>query len=170
MRVLYHNRSPVIDQLERECNASYVSLEALLAQSDQLILALPFSAATHHVIGAAELAKMKPTATLVNIARGGVLDDVALADALLSGRLAAAGLDVYENEPELASSLLSCRNIVMTPHIASASAATRQAMVALAVENLTAALGCGPHAGRPSDLINAEVRHRRTVFTNGIDQ
>ncbi|WP_425545132.1 NAD(P)-dependent oxidoreductase [Dokdonella soli] len=100
---------------------------------------------------------MKASATLINVARGGIVDDAALADALANGRLAAAGLDVYENEPNLPPALLACRNIVLTPHIASASTATRRAMVALAVDNLVAALGAGPLAGRPPNPINADA-------------
>jgi len=88
------------------------------------------------MVGAVELARMKPTATLTNIARGGVVDDVALAAALRSGRLAAAGLDVFEGEPRVHADLLACDNAVLTPHIASSTLPTRRAMVALAVQNL----------------------------------
>jgi len=154
MRVLYHNRSRLADALERACNARSVERDELLAASDHLVLTLPYSAQSHHAIGTAEIGRMKPTATLVNVARGGIVDDSALADALANGRLGAAGLDVYENEPAVHPALLACRNIVLTPHIASASVATRRAMVALAVENLTAALGCGPRAGDPPNVIN----------------
>ena len=119
-----------------------------------MILVLPYSAQVHHLVDAAALAKMKPTATLVNIARGGIVDEVALADALSNGRLAAAGLDVYEGEPAVRPELLALRNVVLTPHIASASLATRRAMVSLAVDNLIAALGEGPDAGRPPSPVN----------------
>jgi gluconate 2-dehydrogenase len=166
MRVLYHNRSPLPAAIERECNARLVGKDDLLAASDHLVLTLPYNRDSHHTIGAAELARMKTTATLVNIARGGIVDDAALADALANGRLAAAGLDVYENEPGLAPALLACRNVVLTPHIASASTATRRAMVALAVDNLTAALGCGPRAGDPPNIINtAALRTRATPLS-----
>ncbi|MEP7043125.1 MAG: D-glycerate dehydrogenase [Dokdonella sp.] len=154
MRVLYHNRSRVPERIEHDCQAHYVDKDALLAASDHLVLALPYAADNRHAIGAPELARMKPTATLVNIARGGIVDDAALAAALASGRLAGAGLDVYEDEPRVHADLLACRNVVLTPHIASASAATRRAMVALAIDDLTAALGQGPHAGRPAHAIN----------------
>ena len=100
---------------------------------------------------------MKPTATLTNIARGGVVDDTALALALREKRIAAAGLDVFENEPRVHPDLLNLRNVVLTPHIASASVATRLAMANLAADNLIAALGCGPHAGRPPTPLNPEV-------------
>lgn len=162
MRVLYHNRSRLPDAIERDCNAHCLGKEELLAASDHLVLALPYSRGNHHAIGAAELARMQPTATLVNIARGGIVDDVALAAALAQGRLAAAGLDVYENEPAVHPDLLACRNVVLTPHIASASTATRRAMVALAIDNLSAALGIGPWAGHPPNAINADALARRT--------
>ena len=161
MRVLYHNRSRVDAATEHECDASYVSFETLLAQSDHLIVILPYSASSHHLIDATALARMQPTAVLVNIARGGIVDDAALAQALASGRLAAAGLDVFEGEPELHERLLSLENVVLTPHIASASRATRRAMVSVAVDNLLAALGLGAHAGRPPDVVNAAALGRR---------
>ena len=101
------------------------------------MLVLPYSAQTHHTIGAAELALMKPTATLVNIARGGIVDDEALAEALREGRIAAAGLDVFENEPAVNPALLALDNIVMTPHIGSATRSSRLAMAMLAARNLT---------------------------------
>jgi gluconate 2-dehydrogenase len=100
---------------------------------------------------------MKPSATLTNIARGGIVDDAALADALRAGRIAAAGLDVFEGEPHVHPGLLEVPNVVLTPHIASGSLATRRAMASLAVDNLIAALGCGPHAGRPPTPVNPEV-------------
>ena len=157
MRVLYHNRSRLPDATEAEVGAQYVDLDTLLAQADHLVLVLPYSASSHHIIDAGALAKMKPTATLVNIARGGIVDEVALADALANGRLAAAGLDVFEGEPTVRPELLALHNIVLTPHIGSASQATRRAMVQLAVDNLTAALGLGPNAGHPPSAINADA-------------
>lgn len=155
MKVLYHNRSRLPEATEREVGAAYAGFDELLAQADHLVLVLPYSATNHHIIDAAALAKMKPTATLVNIARGGIVDELALADALANGRLAAAGLDVYEGEPQVRPELLALRNVVLTPHIGSASLATRRAMVQLAVDNLIAALGAGPDAGRPPSAINA---------------
>jgi gluconate 2-dehydrogenase len=100
---------------------------------------------------------MKPTATLVNIARGGIVDEIALADALANGRLAAAGLDVFEGEPTVRPELLALDNIVLTPHIGSASLATRRAMVQLAVNNLIAAMGLGPNAGNPPSALNLDA-------------
>ena len=136
MQVIYHNRSPLSAALEQECKARYVSKQELLATADHLILVLPYSAAAHHSIGAPELAMMKPTATLINIARGGIVDDAALAQALKNRVIAAAGLDVYEGEPSVHPDLLTVPNVVLTPHIASATEGTRRAMADLAVDNL----------------------------------
>ena len=138
MKVIYHNRSRLAPELEAECKARYVSKDELLAQADHLVLVLPYSAESHHAIGAAELARMKPTATLVNIARGGIVDDAALAQALKEGRIAAAGLDVFEGEPAVHPGLLERSNVVLTPHIASATVPTRLAMARLAADNLVA--------------------------------
>jgi glyoxylate/hydroxypyruvate/2-ketogluconate reductase len=157
MRVLYHNRSRLSAGIEAELRATYVTKERLLRDSDHLVLVVPYSPASHHTIGAAELALMKPTATLTNIARGGVVDDAALAQALRERRIAAAGLDVFEGEPAVHPDLLNVPNVVLTPHIASASIPTRRAMAHLAVDNLIAALGVGPHAGRPPTALNPEV-------------
>jgi len=140
MKAIYHNRTHLSFEQEAECNAHYVSKEELLQTADHVILTLPYNADTHHSISFEELALMKPTATLINIARGGVVDDVALAAALREGRIAAAGLDVFENEPRLHLDLLACNNIVLTPHIASATVSTRQAMAELAADNLIAFL------------------------------
>jgi gluconate 2-dehydrogenase len=156
MKVLYHNRSRLPEASEREVGAGYAGFDELLAQADHLVLVLPYSPASHHLIDAAALARMTPTATLVNIARGGLVDELALADALANGRLAAAGLDVYEGEPTVRPELLALRNVVLTPHIGSASLATRRAMVQLAVDNLLGALGFGPHAGNPPTPVTAK--------------
>ncbi|HEX4511208.1 MAG TPA: D-glycerate dehydrogenase [Burkholderiaceae bacterium] len=157
MRVVYHNRSRLADDVERSLGAHWAALDALLAEADHLVVVTPYSAETHHLVGARELALMKPTATLTNIARGGVVDDAALATALARGTIAAAGLDVFEGEPVVLPALLACSNVVLTPHIASASVPTRRAMVALGIDNLLAALGLGPSAGRPPTPINPEV-------------
>ena len=121
MNVIYHNRSRLDAATEAECKARYVSKEELLKTADHLVLVLPYSAASHHAIGAAELAQMKPSATLVNIARGGIVDDAALAAALRDKRIAAAGIDVFEGEPKVHPDLLTVSNVVLTPHIASSS-------------------------------------------------
>jgi glyoxylate/hydroxypyruvate/2-ketogluconate reductase len=143
MPVIYHNRSRLDAVTEAACRARYVSKEQLLAQADHLMLVLPYTPANHHVIGEAELAQMKPTATLVNIARGGIVDENALVAALKAGRLAAAGIDVFEGEPQVNSALLTVPNIVLTPHIASATVPTRMAMATLAADNLIAYLTKG---------------------------
>lgn len=136
MKVIYHNRSRLDAALEADCKAGYVSKDELLRTADHVVLVLPYSPASHHAIGAAELALMKPTATLVNIARGGIVDDAALALALRDKRIAAAGLDVFEGEPRLHPDLLTVHNVVLTPHIASATVPTRLAMAHLAADNL----------------------------------
>ena len=136
MKVIYHNRSRLDAALEADCKARYVSKEELLKTADHVVLVVPYSPESHHTIGAAELALMKPTATLVNIARGGIVDDAALVIALRGKRIAAAGLDVFEGEPKLNPDLLTVPNVVLTPHIASASIPTRLAMSNLAADNL----------------------------------
>jgi gluconate 2-dehydrogenase len=143
MKVIYHNRSRLDAATEALCKASYVSKEELLKTADHLVLVIPYSAASHHAIGAAELAQMKPTATLVNIARGGIVDDAALAAALRDMKIAAAGLDVYEGEPKVHPDLLTLPNVVLTPHIASSSVPTRLAMANLAADNLISFLTKG---------------------------
>ena len=138
MKVIYHNRSRLSPALEAECKATYVGKEELLRTADHVVLVVPYTPASHHTIGAAELALMKPTATLVNIARGGIVDDAALAVALRERRIAAAGLDVFEGEPQVHPGLLGVPNVVLTPHIASATVPTRRAMADLAADNLIA--------------------------------
>ncbi len=140
MKVLYHNRSRLSPELETECKARYVSKQELLQTADHVMLVLPYSAQSHHTMGAAELALMKPMATLVNIARGGIVDDAALAKALAAGQIAAAGLDVFEGEPHVHPDLLKLPNVVLTPHIASATVKTRRAMAQLAADNLVSYL------------------------------
>jgi gluconate 2-dehydrogenase len=136
MQVVYHNRSRLSAELEVQCKATYLDKDALFKTADHLMLVLPYSAQNHHCVGAAELALMKPTATLVNIARGGIVDDAALAKALRERTIAAAGLDVFEGEPDVHPDLLTVPNVVLTPHIASASLPTRLAMANLAADNL----------------------------------
>jgi glyoxylate/hydroxypyruvate/2-ketogluconate reductase len=165
MPVIYHNRSRLPETVERECRATWVDKAELLQRSDHLVLVLPYNAQNHHAIGAAELAQMKHTAVLVNVARGGIVDETALAVALREGRLAAAGLDVFEGEPAVNPALRELDNAVLSPHIASASADTRRAMAQLAADNLLAALGYGPHAGHPPSLLNPEVLGRRAGET-----
>lgn len=143
MKVIYHNRSPLDAATESECKATYVDKETLLKTADHLVLVLPYSAASHHSIGAHEIAQMKPTATLVNIARGGIVDDAALALALKNKQIAAAGLDVFEGEPSVHPDLLTLPNVVLTPHIASSTVKTRLAMAQLAADNLVSFFATG---------------------------
>ena len=157
MPVIYHNRSRLDAATEQALGARWVSKDDLLRQADHLVIVVPYSPASHHLLGAAELALMKPSATLVNIARGGVVDDAALAEALRERRIAAAGLDVFEGEPAVHPGLLALPNVVLTPHIASASLSTRRAMADLAARNLLAALGLGAEAGRPPTALNPQV-------------
>lgn len=153
MQVIYHNRSRLDAEQEKACNAQWVSKEDLLRQSDFLVALVPYSAQTHHAIGAAELAQMKPSAHLINIARGGVVDDQALIEALKAKRIAGAGLDVFENEPALNPGFLGLDNVTLTPHIGSSTRQTRLAMAMLAADNLVAAL-----SGQcPPCLINPET-------------
>ena len=153
MNVLYHNRSRLAPELEAACKARYVSKEELLRSADHLVLVLPYSASSHHAIGAAELALMKRTANLINIARGGIVDDAALAQALRDKTIAAAGLDVFEGEPAVHPGLLTVPNVVLTPHIASATVPTRLAMGNLAADNLIGYLV----NGTPRTPLNPEV-------------
>ncbi len=154
MPVLYWNRHRVAPEIERRLNATFVSKEELLARSDFVTLHCPYTPETHHLIGAAELKQMKRTAILVNAARGGVVDDAALVEALKDGTIAAAGLDVYENEPNIHPEFLRLKNVVLAPHIASATRSTRLNMAKKAAENLVAALT----RGDPPDLVNPEAK------------
>jgi gluconate 2-dehydrogenase len=150
MTVLYHDGQKADAATERACNAARVTMDELLERADILTIHVPYAPSTHHLVGASELAKMKPGAILIHAARGGVVDDAALVAALKSGRLAGAGLDVFENEPALNPELLAMKNVVLTPHIASSSEATRHAMAMLAAQNLVAALT----TGKPPNLLN----------------
>ena len=153
MEVLYHNRTRLPPALEAECKARHVGKDVLLANADHVVLVLPYTPGNHHTIGAQELARMKPSATLVNIARGGIVDDAALALALRERRIAAAGLDVFEGEPRVHPDLLTVPNVVLTPHIASATRGTRVAMAQLAADNLIEYLT----SGRARTPVNPEV-------------
>ena len=155
MKVIYHNRSRLDAALEQQLGALWLEKDELLRRADHLVIVVPYSAASHHLVGAAELALMKPSATLTNIARGGVVDDAALAAALRERRIAAAGLDVFEGEPAVHPDLLSLPNVVLTPHIASASVPTRRAMADLAAANLIAVLG--GQGGPPPTALNPQV-------------
>ena len=153
MRVLYHSRNRLTPAEERESNAEYAGLDALLAQADFVSLHVPLSEETRRLIGAAELSRMKLTAYLINTARGPVVDEVALLAALQLGVIAGAGLDVYENEPALTPGLADLPNVVLLPHVGSATLETRTAMAAMAARNLIAGLD----GQRPPNLVNPEV-------------
>jgi lactate dehydrogenase-like 2-hydroxyacid dehydrogenase len=157
MRILYHNRRRATKAIEREAGAKYVTLERLLKESDFVSLNLPYSKEAHHLIGARELSLMKPTAVIVNAARGGIIDDAALVQALKEKRIAAAGLDVFEGEPKFNPGFLELDNVALIPHIGSATRATRMKMNLLAVKNLTAALA----GRRPPSLLNPEAWAKR---------
>lgn len=153
MRVLYHNRARLPEETEADLGAEYVSMERLLAESDYLSVHVPLSEATRHIVGADELKQMKPTAVLVNTARGPVVDEAALAKALADKTIAYAGLDVYEREPAVHPDLLAVPNVVLAPHIGSATVATRTKMCLIAAENMAAALG----GKRPPNPVNPEA-------------
>jgi gluconate 2-dehydrogenase len=154
MKVIYSNRKRVAPEIEQRLNAEYASTDELLARADFVVLQVPYSAETHHLIGAAQLKAMKPTAILINSTRGGVVDDAALIEALKHGTIRGAGLDVFENEPRLNPGFLALRNVVLAPHIGSSTEATRRAMAMTAAQNLVAALG----GGAPPNLLNPEIK------------
>jgi glyoxylate reductase len=153
MRVLYTDAMPLAPEVERELGATRVELPTLLAESDFVTLHVPLTPETRHLIGAEQLAMMKPTAVLVNTSRGPVVDEAALVDALKSHRIFAAGIDVYEREPEIHPDLLAAHDATLAPHIASASVRTRSEMSEVAVRNLLTGL----RGGRPPNLLNPEV-------------
>jgi glyoxylate reductase len=145
MRVIYHARRPLSPEDERAAgDARYVDLASLLSESDVLSLHAPLTPETRHVLDADALARMRPTAYVVNTGRGPLVDEAALAAALREGRLAGAGLDVYEHEPRVHPDLLSLDNVVLLPHIGSATRGTRTRMAMLAARNAHAVL-----SGRP---------------------
>jgi D-3-phosphoglycerate dehydrogenase len=153
MRVLYYDLVRPTPALEQELGAQFVDRETLLREADFLTLHVPLTPETYHLIGARELAMMKATAFLINAARGKVVDEAALVEALQSRRIAGAGLDVFEREPHIHPALLALPNIVLTPHVGSATSETRLAMAMLAAENLLAAL-----EGRcPPNPVNPEI-------------
>jgi glyoxylate reductase len=151
MRVLYHGRSS--SQEMEAPGGRKVSFDEILKESDFLSLHVPLNAETQHLINAQALAKMKPTAYLINTSRGPVVDEEALVGALKAGRIAGAALDVYEHEPAMAKGLADCRNAILLPHLGSATHATRAAMSRIAAENVAAALA----GERPANLVNPEV-------------
>ncbi|MFQ5450044.1 MAG: 2-hydroxyacid dehydrogenase [Nitrospinaceae bacterium] len=149
MTVLYHQRRRLPEEVEKELGAVFTPLRDLLQRSDFVTLHVPLTGATRNLIGREELALMKPSACLIHTARGKVVDDRALVDALKSGRLAGAGLDVYENEPELTEGMTELDNLILLPHIGSATTETRERMALLAADNVLDALS----GKRPRSLV-----------------
>ena len=153
MPVLYHNRNRLPKEEEVALGARYVDLDTLLEQSDFVSLHVPLTSETRHLIGAKELKQMKPGAYLVNTARGPVVDESALLEALEQKRIAGAGLDVYEHEPELTPGLVQLTKVTLLPHMGSATEKTRRRMGAMAVENLIEGL----EGRRPPNCVNPEI-------------
>ncbi len=153
MRILYHDPVPAPDSIARELGLEFVSKEQLLRDSDFVSLHVPLSDSTRKLIGEPELRMMKKTAVLVNTSRGQVVDEAAVAKALEQGWIASAGLDVFENEPNVNPALLSLANATLAPHIASASVDTRREMSMLAARNAVEAL----EGRRPPTLLNPQL-------------
>jgi glyoxylate reductase len=156
MRVLFYDPMPGLEDAAAELGAERVDLETLLRESDFLSVHTPLTEDTHHLIGSKQLAIMKSTSFLINTSRGSVVDEAALVEALRDGSIKGAALDVYEHEPKVHPGLLELDNAVITPHIASASVATRTRMATMAAENVIAALS----GRRPASLVNPEVLRR----------
>jgi glyoxylate/hydroxypyruvate/2-ketogluconate reductase len=150
MNVIYYNRNRVSEDIEKACNAKYVSKQDLMRQADFIVLLVPYTPENHHLIGAAEIALMKSDGVLINIARGGIVDELALIDALKNRKIFGAGVDVFENEPNFRKEFLQLANVVLLPHLGSASENTRRAMANLAAKNLVAALT----TGKPPNQVN----------------
>jgi lactate dehydrogenase-like 2-hydroxyacid dehydrogenase len=159
MRIRYHARHRVPEIVERELDAHFVDREALLGESDFLSLHVPLTPETRHLIGTPELARMKPSAFLINTARGPIVDEQSLAEALDQYRIAGAALDVFEQEPHVHPSLMTRQNVVLAPHVGSATAETRAAMARVAAHNLLDLLD----GKRPSTLLNPEALEGRSL-------
>jgi len=157
MKVIYHNRRRVDAAIEAEVRAEYRSKEEFLREADFVVLAMPYTAGNYHLIGAPELQLMRSSAMLFNIARGGLIDEVALAAALKDNRIAGAGLDVFEGEPAVFAGLMGLPNAVLTPHIAGGTAEAQHGLASVAADNLIAALGLGPNPGKLEGWFNPEV-------------
>jgi glyoxylate reductase len=153
MRVLYYARHRAAESVERELHAEYADLETLLRESDFLSLHVPLTPETRHIIDGKAISRMKSTAILVNTARGPVVDEEALIQALSSRKIAGAGLDVFEGEPSVNPNLAGLDNVVLAPHLGSATGETRLRMATLAVRNLLAMLA----GERPANVVNPEI-------------
>lgn len=158
MTVLYYDRAPADDETNRTLNASLVSMDELLEQSDYVSIHTDYNRETHHLISTPQLERMKPTAYLINTARGPIVDEAALVEALRNGQIAGAGLDVFEKEPEVHPGLIDLPNTVLVPHIASASLDTRTAMATMAADNIIAFM----RGERPPNIVNPEVWDRES--------
>jgi lactate dehydrogenase-like 2-hydroxyacid dehydrogenase len=158
MHIRYHARHRVPEMVERELDAHYADREVLLTESDFLSLHVPLTPETWHLIGAPELARMKASAFLINTARGPVVDEEALAEALERRQIAGAALDVFEREPQISPKLLTMPDVVLTPHVGSATAETRFAMARAAAYNLLDLLD----GKRPATLLNPEALDERS--------
>ena len=154
MRVLYSDTNPLVPEMEQQLGATHVDLSRLLAESDFISVHVPLTKETHHLISTAQFAHMKPNAILVNTSRGPVVDEAALVEALKAHRIAGAGLDVYEREPAVHPGLIALHNVVLAPHIASATTRTRSEMSAMAARNMATAV----RGGKPPNLLNPDVR------------
>jgi glyoxylate reductase len=157
MKILYYDPHPVPAEALAGLDARSVTLDVLYAESDFISIHVPLVEDTHHLIDDAAFGKMKSDCVLVNTSRGPVVDETALVRALESRTIAAAGLDVYEHEPDLAPGLKALDNVVLTPHIASGSHATRMRMCQMAADNLVEALG----GRQPPNLVNRDAWDRR---------
>ncbi|HRI20349.1 MAG TPA: D-glycerate dehydrogenase [Panacibacter sp.] len=157
MKVIYHNRKRVDMAIEQDCNAAYATKETLLNEADFVVLALPFTKNNYHIIDTQELEIMKQSAILINIARGGLINEAALADALQQKKIAAAALDVFEQEPLIFPALPELPNVLLTPHIAGGTEETQYGLASAGADNLIAALGYGPDAFQPPAILNPQV-------------
>ena len=153
MRVLYSDTNPLPHDVEQQLGATHVGLPQLLAESDFISLHVPLTKETHHLMSTAQFAQMKPTAILVNTSRGPVIDEAALVEALKTHRIGGAGIDVYEREPAVHPGLVALHNVVLAPHIASATTRTRSEMSAMAARNMATAV----RGGTPPNLLNPEA-------------
>ncbi len=154
MRVLYYDPQPLPPEAERDLNAARVDIGRLLAESDFVSVHVPLTQETHHLLSTSQFAQMKRTAILINTSRGPVIDEAALVEALTAKKIAGAGLDVYEREPAVHPGLIPMPNVILAPHIASATVRTRSEMSAMAARNMATAI----RGGRPANLLNPEVK------------
>ncbi len=154
MRVLYTDTNRLDREVEQQLGATFVEPQRLLAESDFISLHVPLTKETHHLISTVQFAQMKPTAILVNTSRGPVVDEAALVEALKTHRIGGAGIDVYEREPAVHPGLIALHNVVLAPHIASATTRTRSEMSAMAARNMATAV----RGGRPPNVLNPEAR------------